>query len=255
MILTLLIISLFGGFLSGFLGLGGAVIIIPLMITVPPLLGMEALSMKTVAGLSMIQVLAASFSSLIIHKQNRFVHWQTLYYVGVPMALFALSGAYFSQYMNDQTIMILFGCLLVAAFLLLFFHVPQQTLDHKTDDIHIHPGILIVTGMGIGTISGIVGAGGGFILVPIMIVLLKIPVKMTVGTSLGIVCMGAIFGAAGKILSLQVDYKLAIPVIIGSLTAARFGAKFCKIVPEKLIRRALLVVLFLSILQIGYKLL
>ncbi len=255
MILTLLLISLFGGFLSGFLGLGGAVVIIPLMLTVPPLFGLEALSMKTVAGLSMIQVLAASFSSLIIHKKNRFVHWKILYNIGIPMALFALLGAYFSQYMNNQVIMILFGCLLVSAFLLLLFHVPQDTFEHEIDDIHFHPAILIITGMSIGTISGIVGAGGGFILVPIMIVLLKIPVKITVGTSLGIVCFGAIFGAAGKILSLQVDYKLALPVIIGSLTAARFGAKLCRIIPEKVIRRALLVVIFLSILQIGYKLL
>ncbi|HDT12638.1 MAG TPA: sulfite exporter TauE/SafE family protein, partial [Candidatus Marinimicrobia bacterium] len=76
MIFLLFCISLLGGFLSGFLGLGGAVVIIPLMLTVPPLFGFDSLTLKTVAGLSMIQVFSASLSSLIIHKRNMFIHWK-----------------------------------------------------------------------------------------------------------------------------------------------------------------------------------
>jgi len=254
MVIILFFISLLGGFLSGFLGLGGAVVIIPLMLTVPPLFGFDSLTMKTVAGLSMIQVFSASLSSLIIHKRNMFIYWKILFFTGIPMALFSFTGSFISKYMHDTVIMAGFAILLFMAIIALMYKTPEQNPAKGLQDIQINPLVLILTGSAVGFISGVVGAGGGFILVPIMIVFMKIPIKITVGTSMGIVFTGAVFGALGKIVSLQVDYILVIPVIAGSLIAARQGAKFCKRIPERFIHRMLMVVIFISILQIILKL-
>lgn len=254
MIFLLFCISLLGGFLSGFLGLGGAVVIIPLMLTVPPLFGFDSLTLKTVAGLSMIQVFSASLSSLIIHKRNMFIHWKILFFTGVPMALFSFTGSFLSKFIHDTVIITGFAILLIIALIFLLFRTPEQNPARGLQDIHINPLVLILTGTVVGFISGVVGAGGGFILVPLMIVFMKIPIKITIGTSLGIVFTGAVFGALGKIVSLQVDYILVIPVIAGSLIAARQGAKFCKRLPERFIHRMLLLVIFISILQIISKL-
>ncbi len=98
MIVALFFISLVGGFLSGLLGLGGAVIMIPLMLTVPPLFGLDRLEMKTVAGLSMVQVLASAVSGIIIHKKNNFVHTGILVRIGVAMGICSLIGSYASKY-------------------------------------------------------------------------------------------------------------------------------------------------------------
>lgn len=255
MVILLFFISLLGGFLSGFLGLGGAVVIIPFMLTIPPLFGLDALSVKTVAGLSMIQVFSASLSSLIIHKRNMFIHWKFLFFTGIPMALFSFTGSFISKYMHDTVIMTGFVILLLMAFIALLYKIPEQNPMTGVQDIYINPLVLILTGSAVGFISGVVGAGGGFILVPLMIVFMKIPIKITVGTSMGIVFMGAVFGALGKIVSLQVDYILVIPVVAGSLIAARQGAKLCKHIPDRSIHHMLMVVIFISILQIILKLL
>ena len=72
-LITLLFLGLGGGFLSGLLGLGGAIFMIPLLLYVPPLLGVGQLDMKQVAAVSMVQVLSASLSGVIVHHKNRFV--------------------------------------------------------------------------------------------------------------------------------------------------------------------------------------
>ncbi|MBD3320961.1 MAG: TSUP family transporter [Chitinivibrionales bacterium] len=250
MIITLFCISIVGGFLSGLLGLGGAVVMIPLMLTVPPLFDAGNLSMKAVAGLSMIQVLAASLSGIIVHSKNRFVHNRILLCTGIPMGAFSLAGSYVSKYMDNDPVMILFGLLVVTAFFLLLFKRTPDEKGPELEEVSFNPVHSATAGAFVGTCSGIVGAGGGFILVPIMIILLKIPVKITVGTSLGIVFIGALFGALGKMLSLQVEYAYALPVIIGSIAASQFGARVSKITPPQSIKFLLLFVIILSIFQV-----
>jgi uncharacterized membrane protein YfcA len=179
MILTLLFLGIIGGFLSGLLGVGGAIIMIPLMLTIPPLVGLEPLSMKVVAGLSMMQVFFSSLSGLIVHKKNNFVHPKMLLLIGIPMGLFSFEGAYLSKYFDDKILLILFELLIVLAIFLLLWqkHLPFKSLtSNNIGNVKSFPSILI--GLTVGTFSGIVGAGGGFILIPLMITFLKVPTKL-----------------------------------------------------------------------------
>jgi hypothetical protein len=255
MIVVLFVISIIGGFLSGFLGLGGAVVMIPLMLSVPPLFGVGELTMKQVAGLSMVQVMFSSVSGIVIHKKNRFVHTGALFYIGIPMAVFSLAGSWVSQLMDERLMLTLFGGLVVAAFIILLLDKSCQGKDSPDiADISLNKPLSIVIGSLVGGVAGIVGAGGGFILIPLMVRFLKMPIKITVGTSLGIVFIGAIFGAIGKVASAQVEYGYVAPVVIGSLLAAQLGARVSKLTPQSIIRYSLLAVMAVSILQVGWKL-
>ena len=130
MLVTLFILGSIGGFLSGLLGLGGALVMIPLMLTVPPLVGAGELSMKTVAGLSMFQVLFSALSGIIIHKRNKYVHTKSLIFIGIPLGLAALAGAYFSKYLSDFVIMLLFFILIITALITLVFKSSQIGRAH-----------------------------------------------------------------------------------------------------------------------------
>lgn len=255
MIAILFCLSLLGGFLSGFLGVGGALVMIPLMLSVPPLLGAGELSVKAVSGLSMVQVLFASLSGIIVHKKNAYVSRFLLIYTGIPMGLASLLGSYYSKNIPDRTILLIFFILTLAALFLFAFekHSCREGITFTINKMTLPLSILM--GIIVGMLSGIVGAGGGFILIPLMTAVLKVPIRLAVGSSLGIIFIAALFGAAGKMLSLQVEFVYLIPVLAGSLLAAQFGARFSRRCSSKTIHNALLAVIALSMIQVLLKLL
>ncbi|MGI6395125.1 MAG: sulfite exporter TauE/SafE family protein [bacterium] len=253
MFLTLLVISLLGGFMAGFLGVGGALVITPLMLTIPPLVGVGELSMKTVAGLSMVQVLFSSFSGIIVHNKNRFIFRPALIFIGIPMGLAAFVGSYFSKYFSNIALLYLFFAITIIFFL--SFVLDKKVSDEKRslEELKINKFFAMVTGSITGVISGMVGVGGGFILIPFMRYILKIPLKVTIGTSLGIIFIGALTGAIGKAASFQVEFALVLPIIIGSSVAANLGAKANEKTGANAIRYIFMGVIILSIIQVILK--
>jgi len=254
---VLLILGMFGGFLSGLLGLGGAIIMIPLMLTVPKLLGVGALSMKAVAGLSMIQVVFASISGVVRHRNNGFVSMKLLLSLGTAMAVGSGFGSTISKYMSNELLMFAFGVLAVTAAIMMFIPPRGEDRDDITDPgkIAFNKPLAIVLGFGIGSIAGMVGAGGGFILIPVMIYVLKIPIRVTIGTSLGIVFIGAIMGAIGKMATGQVDWLLALALIISSIPSAQIGSMVSKRTPALVLRYSLIGVIVFTSIEVWYKIL
>jgi len=253
MYITLFVISIFSGFLSGFLGLGGAVIMIPLMLTIPPLFNVGNLPMKEIAGLSMLQVFFSTVFGLVIHNKNQFVNKKILLLIGIPLGLFSLLGAYFSKYMQNEFIIVLFLIVVLFSFFLLLTDKKNNDDEKNIEIVNINNKLAIFIGGVIGAVSGIVGTGGGVILIPLMIKVLKIPLRITIGTSLGIIFISAILGALGKIMSFQVNYFFVLPIVIGSLISAPFGAIVSKRVPQKIIKISLLIIIFLSFIQALFK--
>ena len=251
---VLFVLGLVGGFLSGLLGLGGAIIMIPLMLFVPTLLGVGTLSMKAVAGLSMIQVVFASLSGVIRHRKNRFVSMKLLLTLGVAVALGSGFGSVISKVMSNKSLLVAFGVIAVVAALMMF--IPPKEDDQEITDpdaIRFNMPLAVVLGLLIGTLAGMVGAGGGFILIPVMLYVLKIPIRVTIGTSLGIVFIGAIMGAIGKIATGQVDWLLALALILSSIPSAQVGSMVSKRTPALALRYSLMVVIILTSVQIWYK--
>jgi len=248
MSITLFFISIIGGLCSGLLGVGGAVVLIPLMLSVPPLVGAGQLSMNEVAGITMIQVLAASIFGFITHRNNGQVHTKTILYIGIPMGIFSLAGAIFSKIMNERSMLLIFGFLVVIAFILLLKKTPGES-ENSSPDLKFNGGLSVFIGSSVGLASGIIGAGGGFIIIPLMLRVLKIPLKITIGSSLGIVLIGALMGSIGKLVTNQVDLTYLLPVIAGSIPAAIVGAIVSKKIPAVYIRYTLSTVIFLILVK------
>ncbi|HBE01454.1 MAG TPA: hypothetical protein DC049_03120 [Spirochaetia bacterium] len=251
MIITLFFLGIIGGFLSGLLGLGGAIIMIPLMLFIPKLTGVGELSMKTVSALSMMQVLASASSGMIIHNKNNYIDKNILLSLGIPMGAFSLLFSYLSKFFPNRGIMLCFGIMVLAALIMMFIQTMQPDQERESADGAIYSKkISMVIGIVIGSISGLVGAGGGFILVPAMIIFLKMPVKLTIGTSLAAVFIGALMGAIGKILSMQADFFLAAALIASSVPAAQVGARISKTMSNASLRYFLLAIILISSIQI-----
>ncbi len=250
MIVTIFFLSLFGGFCSGLLGVGGAVVLIPLMYSVPPLVGAGALTMNQVAGLTMIQVLASAITGWIVHRRGGFTHTRTIFFIGIPLGICSLLGAVLSKFMHGDALSIVFGVVVLAALLLLI-----QSADGRkkgNDDecpFHFNPWRFMLTGATVGLASGILGAGGGFVLIPAMIRLLKLPVRMAVGSSLGIIFIGALAGSVGKIVTLQVEWIYVPALLLGAIPASLLGSRLSHRLPAAQLRTLLMVLIGIILLK------
>ncbi|MDY0184536.1 MAG: sulfite exporter TauE/SafE family protein [Desulfuromonadaceae bacterium] len=248
MALTLFFISCIGGLVSGLLGVGGAVVLIPLLLSIPPLLGVGALDIHSVSAITMIQVLATSTLGTFIHRRAGNIHTPSIITIGLPMGLCALLGAVLSSYVAADVLLIVFGVLVLVPFFI--FPPKEKTASNdRAGSFRPHSRGGVVVGAAVGLVSGLVGAGGGFVLVPLLVTVLNFPLKMAVGSSLGIVLIGALLGSAGKIATLQVQWSYAVPVLLGSVPMVHLGSSLCRHLPARYIRFMFLTLLILVALD------
>ena len=92
-------------------------------------------------------------------------------------------------------------------------------------------------GMAVGLISGLVGAGGGFLLVPALALLAGLPMPIAVGTSLVVISMQSFAGFAGHLASEQIDWRLAAFVTAAAVVGALLGGRLIAFVNPATLRR------------------
>ena len=223
--LTLIVLGFVGAFVSGLVGVGGAIVMVPLLYYVPPVLGVGGLDIKHVAGITMAQVLAASAVGAVTHGRGAMIHRRLAVAGGLAMATGSLIGAIGSRYVSGHALLAIFAVMTSVALPLML--VRPADLDAATaDGAHVPfkratavawPGL-------IGLASGLVGAGGAFLLVPVLVAILRVPVRVSIGTSLAMTSASALMGFLGKAITGQIPVGPALAVIAGSLTGAPLGA-------------------------------
>jgi hypothetical protein len=240
---ALVALGLGGGFLSGLLGLGGAIFMIPLLLYVPPLLGVGQFDMKQVAAISMVQVLAASLTGVLVHNKHRFVSKSLLVTMGVCNAIGNLAGSLYSQHTKSSFLLAVFATLAVIASVVMFVPRREQGGNVSPDELDYNKPAAVIASLAIGTFGGMVGAPGAFIYIPVMIYLMNIPTRIVIGSTLGIVFMGAIAGTIGKMATGQIMWPAALALVAGTVPGARFGGNMSKKVDARYLRIVIAIII------------
>ena len=252
---TLVALGLGGGFLSGLLGLGGAIFMIPLLLYVPPLLSIGQFDMKQVAAISMVQVLSASLTGVIVHNKNKFVSKSLLIYMGLCNALGNLAGSFYSQHTKSSFLLAIFAALAVIAAVAMFIPKREQGQDLAPEDLRYNKPLAMAVSLVIGMFGGMVGAPGAFIYIPVMIYLLNIPTRIVIGSTLGIVFFGAVTGTIGKMATGQILWPAALALVAGTVPGAQFGGTMSKKVNTKYLRMAIAVIIAVTGLRMWWQIL
>ncbi len=249
--LLFLSLGLAAGTLGGLLGIGGSVIMIPVLIFSIP-----TMSIYLAQAIAMSVNPAVAISSTAKHHKNKNVDWGVAKRVLPLSLLFIVLAAWFSSYIKVVWLEFSF-----AVFLMWVLWDQILCIVGKSKAIPANSKPTMkqygVTGGITGTVAGLLGIGGGLIQVPLLNRLCKLPIKRAIGTSSAIMFVSAIVGAIVKNLSLQnVDQnavdsiRIAAFIIPGALIGGWIGAKLTKVLPSKAIR----VVFSVLVVIAGYKL-
>ncbi|MEB3188557.1 MAG: sulfite exporter TauE/SafE family protein [bacterium] len=220
----LVAVGFVGATLAGLVGVGGGIVLVPLLITVPGWLGLPGFDLARVAGMTSVQVLVASALALGIHARKAGFHLQ----VAVPMAIASAAGATLgglaSGAIAPGVLEVVFATLCLLGGVLML--VPASGDHDESDAIPatFSRPIAVAMAAAVGALSGLVGAGGAFLLVPLMRTGLGLPLRVVVSTSLVTVAAAALFGTLGKSLTGQVDLASAAWLVVGTLAGAPLGA-------------------------------
>ncbi|KGX87484.1 sulfite exporter TauE/SafE family protein [Pontibacillus litoralis] len=248
-ILTIFLIGFIGSFISGMVGIGGSIVKYPMLLYIPPLLGFTAFTAHEVAGISAVQVFFATIGGVWAYRKGGYLNKSLILYMGTSILIGSFIGGYGSTLLADSTVNFVYAILATLAAVMMF--VPKkgledQALSQVTFNKPLASGLAFITGIG----AGIVGAAGAFILVPIMLVVLKIPTRMTIASSLAITFISSIGTTVGKVATGQVLFGPAVVMIVASLIASPLGANAGKRINTKALQWILAILILASALKI-----
>lgn len=252
--ITIILIGFVGSFISGMLGIGGAIINFPMLLYIPAILGVGSFTAHQVSGITAVQVLFSTFAGVIAYRKGGFLNVKLIAYMGVSVLIGSFIGGFGSNRLSEQGINLVYGILALIAVVMIF--IPKKGNDDTPlEQVDFNKWLAVILAFIVGVAAGIVGAGGAFLLVPIMLVVLKIPTRMTIASSLAITFISSIGVTFGKVSTGQVDYLPAVIMAIASILASPLGAKAGKKMNTKSLQILLAVLITATAVKIWLDLL
>jgi len=213
MIIELLLVGIFIGTMSGFFGIGGGMILVPILVV----LGFE---IKDAIGISIVQMVFSSiYGSYLNHKKGSLIVGEGIF-VGLGGFIGGYIGGYVTEYIADAVLQFTFLGLIVYALLRLFFSKNHED-DAQTKSLN--KALLFGMGLGIGIFSITLGIGGSIILTPLLVGVLHYPLKKAVSAGLFFVVFSSVAGMISRLTSGTIDFNNGLIVAVASLVGVAFG--------------------------------
>lgn len=234
-IILLFGIGFIGSLISGMVGIGGSIIKYPMLLYIPPALGFTAFTAHEVSAISAVQVFFATLSGMMAFRKGGYINKSLVFIMGGTIVIGSFIGGYGSKFLSDAFINITYAVLALIAAVMMFLPKKGQE-DMDFDKVKFNKPVAAIFAAIIGVVSGIVGAAGAFITVPVMLVILKIPTRVAIASSLAITFISSIGSTAGKVAGGHMLLVPSIIMVVASTIAAPIGAKISKELNPKLLQ-------------------
>jgi uncharacterized protein len=242
--------GLVASFLSGLLGIGGGLVLTPLLLYLPPLVGGAAIPVKIVTGLTIVQAISGSVLGALRHRAYGNVSTRLVWLMGPPSAIASLVGAFVSRDTPDSVILLVFAILAFAGGVTLL--LPVTPHDERAEDVRADPKVAIPIALVLGFFGGMVGIGGIAFIIAALVYVLRVPPRIAIGSSLGIGLFAAIAALIGKAATAQVDAPLAAIVFVAALVASPVGAAVSVRTQPRALLLILAVIVMLAAVRVAF---
>jgi uncharacterized membrane protein YfcA len=243
--LTLVLTGFIVGVLAGILGLGGGVFLVPILVA----FGFSPLS---AVATSSVPVFVSSVSGVAAHMRSGEFKIARSLRIGLVAAIAAQGGVQIAHLIHNKLLLSLFAVFLVSNIWLMRIRKNIQNQAQPTKSSPPPFGDFIIGVIG-GTFSGLFGVGGGVIMVPLLVLLQKEPLKMAVRTSMAVVLVSAISSCVGHAFKGSVLWDVGSFLAIGSLVGAQLGVGILPKIPEQVVRKIFIFMLTLLALYVVFK--
>jgi uncharacterized membrane protein YfcA len=228
-LLTLIALGLFSGLLSGVFGIGGGIVLVPIIKT----LGYTPVQAVATSSLAIILTsLSGSIQNLRMGKLNI----RRVILLALPSLFTAQIGVILASNFPPYLLLATFACFLI---LNIFFSKIRKNLAEKADNLErktIDPILArIITGSLGGLLAGLFGIGGGVILVPLQMLLLGEKIKTAIQTSLGVIFITSISACIGHAYRGNILFVPGIILGLGGSIGAQFSTRFLPKLPDLIV--------------------
>ena len=237
--------SIFIGISLGLIGGGGSIL------TLPVLVYMMGINPVLSTAYSLFVVGTTSLVGSVNYMRKEQVNYRAAFVFAIPsfLAVF-LTRKYLVPAIPDPVfttasfalsrnvaIMLFFALVMLAASLSMIRDKKKET-SAETDAVQFNLPLIALEGALVGTLTGIVGAGGGFLIIPALVLLARLPMKMAVGTSLLIIAAKSLIGFLGDLSNMQVDWPFLLEFTALSVVGIFVGSYLSRYVPGEKLKKA-----------------
>lgn len=228
MIALAIALAVLVGVSLGLLGGGGSILAVPLLVYVA---GMDA---KEAIATSLLVVGTTSAVALIPHARAGRVRWRTGLLFGAAGMVGAYAGGRVAEFIPGSLLLVAFALMMLAT-------AVAMIRGRKSPDKPAHTELPVVRvlldGVVVGLVTGLVGAGGGFLIVPALVLLGGLPMSVAVGTSLLVIAMKSFAGLAGYLASVEIDWSFALAVTAAAVVGSLIGSRLSGVIAPDTLRK------------------
>lgn len=227
-LVLVLALSLLIGLSLGILGGGGSILTVPILIYAA---GFEA---KEAIAASLFVVGVTSLVGALGHASAGRVRWRTGLIFGAAGMVGAFGGGLLGGFIPGEILLIAFALMMLMTSLAMLRG--RKPVDPSKQHEQMPLGKVLLDGSAVGLVTGLVGAGGGFLVVPALALLGGLPMSLAVGTSLVVIAMKSFAGLAGYLTTVQIDWGMTLAVTAVAVVGSLIGSKIAGRIPEDRLR-------------------
>ena len=248
MLIELIFVGLFVGAIAGFFGVGGGMILVPILMLI-------GFNIKAAIGMSVVQMLFSSiYGSYLNYKKGKLEVNEGLW-VGIGGIIGGIIGARFTDILPKETLQYIFLLLVLFALVRV---ATSKTPDDGVEEGKFNKLTLFFIGLIIGTIAMMLGVGGSVMLTPILIGFLHMSSKKAATAGLFFVVFSSVSGTvykffAGTFDNLYLDLHLVIALALAASIGVILGLKIKDKIHDKHHKRSMVVLYFVILIMLIYK--